>query len=73
MERHIRGNIMELKEKFINIVNKWQKIEKINLLKEYGDARGIARISDERLNEKCAELLILNLNANDIGKILNIK
>jgi hypothetical protein len=64
---------MEIKEKFIGIVGKWQKEEKITLLKEYGDARDIARISDERLNEKCAELLIVNLNEKDINKILNIK
>lgn len=64
---------MELKEKFISIVGKWQKEEKITLLKEYGDARGIARISDKRLNEKCAELLIINLNEEDVNKILEIK
>jgi hypothetical protein len=64
---------MGVKEKFISIVNKWQKEEKINLLKEYGDARGIARISDERLNEKCADILVTNLNKDDREKILNIK
>jgi len=75
--KELSGEIMynndEVLTKFKEIVSKWNHEEKIKILKQYGNARGIAKMSKLRLNEKVAKILVINLNEKDTEKILNME
>ena len=67
---------MEIKEKFISIVSKWKKVNKLYLLISYNKnitLKDFKALSEDELNIMCAEFLTRNLHHDDVNKIMTIK
>lgn len=61
---------MNIRNKIMEIVSNWNMSNKRKLIREYGNSQRIEEMSNLTLNEKCAEIIILNLSQEDIDNIL---